>query len=66
MNDLFRQIRQVSETDYPILIRGETGTGKEMTARAVHGLSKRSAEVTVIINCGAVPKLRSPGDKPSG
>ncbi len=56
MTDLFRQIRQVSETDYPVLIRGETGTGKEMSARAVHALGRRSAEILVIINCGAIPE----------
>ncbi|MGE0086521.1 MAG: PEP-CTERM-box response regulator transcription factor [Desulfococcaceae bacterium] len=56
MTDLFRQIRQVGETDYPVLIRGETGTGKEMAARAVHALGRRSAGILVIINCGAIPE----------
>ncbi|MEZ4525897.1 MAG: sigma-54 factor interaction domain-containing protein [Desulfobacterales bacterium] len=56
MSELFRQIRQVSETDYPVLIRGETGTGKEMAARAVHALSTRSGQNLMIINCGAIPE----------
>lgn len=56
MSKLFGNIRQVSETDYPVLIRGETGTGKGMVARAIHSLSNRSKEALVIINCGAIPE----------
>ncbi len=56
MTDLFRYLRLVSETDYPVLIRGETGTGKEMAVRALHSLSRRAAEPLVIINCGAIPE----------
>jgi len=53
---LFASIRQVSNTDYPVLITGASGTGKEMVARAVHSLSSRSDQSLVIINCGAIPE----------
>ncbi len=56
MSDLFTQIRQVAGTDYPVLIKGETGTGKEMAARAVYVLSSRAQGHLVIINCGAIPE----------
>ncbi|QTA81126.1 PEP-CTERM-box response regulator transcription factor [Desulfonema limicola] len=56
MTGLFAQIRKASETDYPVLIQGETGTGKEMAARAVFNLSRRSQESLIIINCGAIPE----------
>ncbi|MCJ8502991.1 PEP-CTERM-box response regulator transcription factor [Desulfatitalea alkaliphila] len=53
---LFGTIRQVSGTDYPVLITGASGTGKEMAARAVHELSGRSRKPMVVINCGAIPE----------
>jgi len=56
MTDLFRYLRLVSETDYPVLIRGETGTGKEMAVRALHSLSERASEPMVIINCSTIPE----------
>lgn len=56
MMKLFEQIRQVSATDYPALITGASGTGKEMAGRAVHMLSSRSKQPLVIINCGAIPE----------
>jgi len=56
MVKLFGRIRQVSATDYPVLITGASGTGKEMAARAVHSLSSRAREPLVIINCGAIPE----------
>ena len=56
MGKLFERTRQVSETDYPVLIAGDSGTGKEMVARAIHSLSQRAKEPLVIINCGAIPE----------
>jgi hypothetical protein len=48
------QIAQVAATDSTVLIQGETGTGKELIARAVHQNSRRSAGPFIAINCGAI------------
>jgi len=56
MTQMFTHIKKVSGTDYPVLITGETGTGKEMAARAVHHLSNRAANLLIIINCSAIPE----------
>ena len=55
MEDMFKRIKQISKNDYPVLITGDTGTGKEMAACAVHSLSQRAENPLVIINCGAIP-----------
>lgn len=59
-SELLKQARreaiQVSESDASILIFGETGTGKEVFARAIHNLSHRKNEVFMAINCGAIPE----------
>lgn len=47
---------QAAPTDLAILITGETGTGKEVFANAVHGMSKRSKYPFVSVNCGAIPE----------
>ncbi|NJN70240.1 MAG: sigma 54-interacting transcriptional regulator [Nitrospira sp.] len=52
---VLRQIEQVAPTDSTVLIRGDTGTGKELLARAIHSLSPRSARSLVKVNCGAIP-----------
>jgi len=56
INRVFDLIRKVALTDYPVLIRGQSGTGKEMAARAVHCQSRRDGQPFVIINCGAIPE----------
>jgi len=56
MIKVFELLRHASTTDYPVLITGNTGTGKEMAARAVHSLSTRAEQPLVIINCGAIPE----------
>ena len=55
MQKVFQQAEQVASTDSTVLITGETGTGKEMIARAIHALSSRKNKVMVKINCAALP-----------
>jgi transcriptional regulator with GAF, ATPase, and Fis domain len=54
---VLRKVEQVAPTDTSVLIHGETGTGKELMARAVHNLSSRKDRPLVKVNCGAI----SPG-----
>ncbi len=56
MNKVFERLRHASKTDYPIMITGNTGTGKELAAHAVHSLSQRVAQDFIIVNCGAIPE----------
>ena len=53
---VLRQVEQVADTDATVLILGETGTGKELLARAVHQLSARSDLPMVKVNCGSLPE----------
>jgi formate hydrogenlyase transcriptional activator len=55
VRELLRKIEQVAPTDATVLIRGETGTGKELLARAVHDRSKRKDRALVKVNCGSIP-----------
>lgn len=48
--------RKAATSDVPVLIAGETGVGKELFARAIHGESKRSGAPFIAINCGAIPE----------
>ena len=56
MLELARLIRLVAPTSATVLIEGETGTGKEIVARAVHSLSQRSTRPFVVLNCAAIPE----------
>jgi transcriptional regulator with PAS, ATPase and Fis domain len=49
-------VQQVSQTDLTVLITGESGSGKEVIARAIYNNSKRSSEDMITVNCGAIPE----------
>lgn len=55
MQQVYRQIRQAAATDIPVLLSGETGTGKELAAQAIHELSTRSHAPFVTVHIGALP-----------
>ena len=52
---LLRQVEIVAPTDSTVLIQGETGTGKELIAHAIHNLSSRKTQPFIKINCSAIP-----------
>ena len=56
MRDVFRIVRTVAPTDASVLIQGQSGTGKERIARAVHVLSPRKEAPFVALSCGALPE----------
>ncbi|PPD43509.1 MAG: DNA-binding response regulator [Methylobacter sp.] len=55
MQQVYKQIEQVAATKTGVLIQGETGTGKELVARAIHNASSRAKALFVSINCAAIP-----------
>ncbi|MDH3445498.1 MAG: sigma 54-interacting transcriptional regulator, partial [Deltaproteobacteria bacterium] len=55
LKEVLRDIEQVAGTDTTVLILGETGTGKELVARAIHGASRRRDKPLITVNCAAIP-----------
>ena len=55
LRQVLAQVSKVAPTDSTVLILGETGTGKELIARAIHNLSKRSTRAFIRVNCAAIP-----------
>jgi len=55
LESVLEQVEQVAPTDSTVLIQGETGTGKELIARAVHNLSARCGRPFIKLNCAAIP-----------
>ena len=55
LRKVLQQIRKVAASDSTVLIQGETGTGKELVARAIHRQSSRSSRAFIPVNCAAIP-----------
>ncbi len=56
MKEVYRFVRMVAKRDTTVLVMGETGTGKELVAEAVHALSLRAKQPFVVVNCAAIPE----------
>ncbi len=56
MLDILETVKKVAQSDFPVLVYGESGVGKELIAKAIHEASKREEKSFVTINCGAIPE----------
>jgi DNA-binding NtrC family response regulator len=56
MRDVLRTAEKAAASHIPVLVEGESGVGKELIARAIHGSSQRRAKPFVAVNCGAIPE----------
>ncbi len=56
METLFREATRLAKTDVPVLVHGETGTGKELLAQHIHQAGTRAKHPFVAVNCGAIPE----------
>lgn len=55
LRGVMERVSQVASSDLPVLILGETGSGKELVARAIHNRSSRAGKAFIRVNCGAIP-----------
>jgi formate hydrogenlyase transcriptional activator len=55
LESVLEQVEQVASTDSTVLIEGETGTGKELIAHAIHNASRRFGRSFIKLNCAAIP-----------
>jgi len=62
MREFYREVRLLAPSDLPVLLQGETGTGKELVARAIHALSTRARGPFIDVNCGAIPESLAEGE----
>ncbi|MBX3275601.1 MAG: sigma 54-dependent Fis family transcriptional regulator [Sandaracinaceae bacterium] len=56
MREIFATLAKIAPTELTVLVRGETGTGKELIARALHSASRRAEQPLVVQDCSAIPK----------
>ena len=56
MRDAFEKIRMLAQSDATVFIRGDTGTGKDLAAQAIHNLSRQGQRKMIIVNCPAIPE----------
>jgi transcriptional regulator with GAF, ATPase, and Fis domain len=56
MMEIYKRIERIAAVDVPVLVLGETGTGKELVAREIHQKSNRKNGALVVVNCGAIPE----------
>ena len=56
IQDVIHRVRQVAGSDFTVLVQGETGTGKELVARAIHHESRRRDKPFIALDCGAIPE----------
>ncbi len=56
MREVFGVLEKIAPTDLTVLIEGETGTGKEVVARAIHSNSTRKNKAFIVVDCGAIPR----------
>ncbi len=56
MNQVMRTVDKIASSDAPVMILGESGVGKELVARAIHGRSDRAERAFVAVNCAAIPR----------
>jgi len=62
MQQVYKAIGRVAPTDATVLIRGETGTGKELVARAIYEHSRRQSAPLIMVNCAAIPETLLEGE----